>query len=587
MSWRKSSALVVVPVIALALLMVLPGGLAQSSSPPAAHAGPGDFASDPTGFPPARYSNYEIAPPPPVPPTVPVVLNLASYGTVNIPWGDWETVVMNYTGYTAGTAYDYFQTVTIDSAMVYVGVNPEAGHWTQFVNLSEYLSFFDDRSNITISGPALGNGTNFQGIQDNFIALLFYPLPAGAKSPGYASLVEPLFAFAGDPATTTISVPTNASAVVLQMIGIGSEFWYSLNPDFTAITTAVGGVNVSTYLQYPWINSGGIDLFSWRPIPPVNMLNHQWEDFNLTGALGLLEANHTLTVSPAAGSLGANVIANLLVYTNPDVKGARQTAYAYTQGPVRTFTVVNTSYNNGNPNGNDYAIYNQHDAIAYGYSAKIRTTSGSYTVATSTVEHFANDQSLNLVWQNITESETTSTVQATSYHELGEQGTVVTSQYLSYPLAMDLGYTIAYLYSQGSDAYYNYTSYFYNVLQGYHEVDQSSSFLNGRDSTSYDSLNEAIVGTNGFFQSLLEEGPGFAIILNITASIHTTREVYTQFDLGWSPHVTSVSYYHRVLAGEEDNSTTYYVQEKITLDRIVQFSVRYHHDGSAREFPTR
>jgi hypothetical protein len=582
MSWKQKSVLAAIPTVAVVLLMVSPGGFAQGLISPATGAGPKDMTLDPSGFPAAHYSNLDVAPPPPVPDTIPVVLTLTSYGTVHIPWGEWETVVMNYTGYTAGTAYDYFQTVSIDGAMVYVGVNPEAGHWTQFVNLSEYLSFFDHQSNITVSGPALGNGTNFEGIQDNYIAFLFYPLPAGARSPGYASIVEPLFQFNGDPAQATIEVPANTSAVVLQMIGIGSEFWYSLNPDFTAITTAVGGVNVSTYLQYPWINSGGIDLFSWRPIPPVNMLNHQWEDFNLTGALGLLEANHTLTVAPAAGSLGADVIANLLVYTDPHVKGAVQTSYAFDQTPVRTYSVLNTSYNDGNPNGNDYATFNQHDRVDYSYSSRVATTSGHYSVLLTTAEHFANNQSLNLVWQNITESEITTTTQVTTYDEHGMHGIAVTSQRLSYPLAMDLGYTIAYLYNVGSDAYYNYTSYFYNVHQGYDEVDQSSSILNGRVATTYDSIKDAILGTNGFFQSLLEEGPGFAIILNITSSLHTTRQVYTQFDLSWSPRDVSLSYYHHVLAGTEDNSTSYYVRETITVDRLIQFSFNYGRGGLDR-----
>jgi len=572
MNWNRTSAAAAVPAVAIALLMLTPGSFAQATTAPALHVGLRDVALDPSGFPAANYNNIVINPPPPVPHTVPVVLNITVYGIVSIPRGDWETVIMNYTGYTAGTAYDYFQTVSIDHAMVYVGVNPEAGHWTQFVNLSEYLVFFDDQSNINISGPALGSGTNFEGIQDNYISLAFYPLPTGAKSPGFANLVEPLFQFNGDPAQAAINVPSNTSAVMLQMIGIGSEFWYSLNPDFTAITTAVGGVNVSTYLQFPWINSGGIDLFSWRPIPPVNMLNHQWEYFNLTGALGLLEANRTLTVAPADGSLGADVIANLLVYTSPDVKGARQTGYSFHQSPVRTYSVVNTSFDNGNPNGNNYAVYDQTDNLSYAYSAQVTTTTGRYSVSSATHEHFVNDQSLNLVWQNISENEVTSTVQVTTYDETGLHGTVTTSRLIWYPLAMDLGYTLAYLYSQGSDSFFNYTSYFYNVHQGFDGIYQSSSDLNGLTSTSYQSVSDAIENTNGFFASVLEEGPGFAIIENITASLHTTNEVYTQLALLQTPGGTLFRYYHHVLSGKEDNSTTYYVQEKVTVNRVTEFS---------------
>jgi hypothetical protein len=566
-SFGVLAAIVFVALVVAVPTSAYPAGGARST-PTGAH----DLASDPMGAPVAKYSNPQIEPAPAVPATTPVSLNLSSYGTVTLPYGDWETVVMNYTGYTGGTAYDYFQTVTIDSAMVYVGVNPEAGHWTELVNMSEYLAFFDEQPSMTISGPHLGVGTNFEGVQDNWLTFEFYPIPAGGAGPSYANVIEPLFQFNGDPASAPISIPSDASAVVLQMIAIGSEFWYSLNPDFTAVTVAVGSHNVSTYLQYPWINSGGIDLFSWRPIYPVNMLNHQWEYFNLTGALGLLEKSATLSANPASGSLGADVIANLLIYTNPDVTGATTLSDRFDQSPVQTTDFVNASFDDGNPNGNDYAAFNQTDFVQYGYTTRVATTSGSYTVALSTAEEYENFQNLNLVWQNITESETVQTVQTTTYAETGLHGTQVAVQRLSYPLAMDLGYTLAYLYSEGPDAYYNYTSYFYNVLQGYQETDLVSSHLNGVWSGSLSNVDQAIEHTNGFFASILEFGPGFAIILNVTSSLHTTTKVYQSSAETWgSGGRTTASYYH-LLSGREDNSTTYYVQEKLTRNVVTSHS---------------
>jgi hypothetical protein len=561
---------VLAAIVFVALVVAVPTSAYPAQNGRAAPTGAHDLASDPAGAPVAKYNNPQIEPDPAVPSTTPVVLNISAYGTVTLPYGDWETVVMNYTGYTGGTAYDYFQTVTIDSAMVYVGVNPEAGHWTELVNMSEYLAFFDNQASMTISGPHLGVGTNFEGVQDNWLTFSFYPIPAGAAGPSYANLIEPLFQFNGDPATASISVPSDTSAVVLQMLAIGTEFWYSLNPDFTAVTVAVGSHNVSTYLQYPWINSGGIDLFSWRPIYPVNMLNHQWEYFNLTGALGLLEKSSTLSANPASGSLGASVIANLLIYTNSSVTGATTLSDRFHQSPVQTTDVVNTSFDNNNPNGNDYAVYDQTDVVQYGYSTRVATTTGSYTVALSTSEEYENFQYLNLVWQNITESETVNTVQTTTYAETGLHGTQVATQQLSYPLAMDLGYTIAYLYSQGSDAFFNYTSYFYNVLQGYQETDQLYSDLNGVRSGTSSSVDQAIENTNGFFASILEEGPGFAIILNVTSSLHTTTKVYQSSTDAWGPGGKMTSSYYHLLSGREDNSTTYYVQEKITRDIVTQ-----------------
>jgi hypothetical protein len=326
---------------------------------------------------------------------------------------------------------------------------------------------------------------------------------------------------------------------------------------------------VSTYLQYPWINSGGIDLFSWRPIDPVNMLNHQCEYFNLTGALGLLEHNATLSANPAAGSLGADVIANLLVYTNPHVTGATQLSDRFDQAPVQTRTVVNSSFDDNNPNGNNYAVYDQTDVVQYGYSAQVATTTGHYNVTDSTFERYENFQDLNLVWQNITQSELVESYQTTSYDEAGLHGTVTATQQLLYPLAMDLGYALAYLYTSGSDAYYNYTSYFYNVEQGYLENDLTVSDLNGvRTASSWD-LDEAIEHTNGFFASVLEIGPGFAIILNLTASLHTTTKVYTLTTETWEGARHQGTYFFHLLSGREDNSTSYYVEEHLTRDVLV------------------
>ncbi len=557
-------------VTAIAGLMIVPGSLATSTAPtPPVPAGPHDLAGDPTDFPPANYSNPTIPAPPAVPDTTPTVLPITSYGTVAIPLGTWETVVMNYTGYVAGTAYDYFQTVTIDGAMVYVGVNPEAGSWTQLVNLSAYLAFFDDRSSITISGPGLGLIGNFEGVQINNITLVFYPVPAHQSGPTYATMVEPLFAFSGTPSSAPISIPSNTSAVDLQMIAIGSEFWYSLNPDFTAVTASVGGYNVSTYLQYPWINSGGIDLFSWRPISPVNMLDHQWETFNLTGALGLLEGQTQLNVSAASDAMGADVIANLLVYTSPSVTGAQQRGYYFDQSPVQTVTQTNSSISN--PNGNDYTVFDQFDTVRYGYSTLVSTRTGSYSVTLSTREGFANLQSLNDVWQNITESETVSTVQTAQYSERNDHGAVVSTEQLSYPLRMDIGEVLVYEYAQGSDSYYNYTSYFDNVDQGYIALDSTYSDLNGQRSQAYSYVNDQIFDTNGQFLSLLEFGPGFAIILNITSSYHVTNRIDTEISSSRGPDSATFSFYQYRISGLENNSTTYYVQQTITFDHVISY----------------
>ena len=526
---------------------------------------------DPSNFPPANFTNLPASPPPPVPNESPIVLKLTQYGVVNIPYGNWETVIMNYTGYTAGTAYDYFQTVTINKAMVYIGVNPEAGAWTQFVNLSQYMSFFDHKNNITITGPHLGLGRNFQGIQYNNISLMFYPVMKGKLAPSEPNIVEPLFKFHGIPygknVSTSINVPDNASAVVLQTIVIGNEFWYSLNPSYAAVTFSVGSHEVATHLVYPWINSGGIDLFTWRPIYPVYMLNHKWDNMNLTGALGLLEKNNTLSISsPAGGEPSYSVTANLLIYTSKNVTSAAQTSYYYNQSPLKTVTQENTSV--VNINGNYYTQYSQSRSIDYAYSSKVTTTTGSYSVNSRTSEYFSNNQTLTPVWQNITQTENTQTSTVTHYHELGKIGTVVTHKTLVYPLAMQLMESLTYLYNQGNLYYFNYTSLFLNVTQGYYESNAMHSDVNGHTSMDLSVTNNLIYGTNGEFSSVLEISPYFAIILNITSSYHFTQKQYTSFNLHRSGNSLYGQFYLHKLSGIEKNSTSYYVQETVLTNTV-------------------
>ncbi len=122
--------------------------------------------SDPTlpsRFPPANFTNPQGSQPPAVPDTTPVVIPITAFGNVSIPNGTWETAILNVTGYDAGTAYDYFNSFNVNGATVWLGVNPEAGSWAVNVNISLFMSFFDGKNSISVSGTTLGLHQNFQG----------------------------------------------------------------------------------------------------------------------------------------------------------------------------------------------------------------------------------------------------------------------------------------------------------------------------------------------------------------------------------------------------------------------------------------
>ena len=141
----------------------------------------------PSGFPPANFTNPQGSQPPAVPDTTPVVIPITAFGNVSIPNGTWETAILNVTGYDAGTAYDYFNSFSVNGATVWLGVNPEAGSWAVNVNISLFMSFFDGKNSVSVSGTTLGLHQNFRGIQYNNYTLLLYPVPAGHTPPTYPS----------------------------------------------------------------------------------------------------------------------------------------------------------------------------------------------------------------------------------------------------------------------------------------------------------------------------------------------------------------------------------------------------------------
>ena len=235
-----------------------------------------------------------------------------------------------------------------------------------------------------------------------------------------------------------------------------------------------------------------------------------------------------------------------------------------------------------NSNGNNYVYYNQSAFQTINYSSIIFTRTGHFKVSSQQSYYSANNQFLTPVWQNITENEVSVIHQTATYQERNMHGVSRTTTTWSYPLAMDLGAKLTYLYSrqQGpssgfhfTDSYYNYTSYFLNVTQGLQISSSTLSVLNGVNTRTYSYLNDAIENSDGVFSATLEESPYFAILSNVTDSHHVTHKVYTAYTLNIQHNWRlSGSYYTHVMTGVEDDSSSYYLQETVTQNFVNQGS---------------
>ena len=528
----------------------------------------------PSGFPPANFTNPQGYQSPAVPNTTPVVIPITAFGSVSIPNGTWETAILNVTGYDAGTAYDYFNSFNVNDATVWLGVNPEAGSWAVNVNISMFMSFFDGKTSISVSGTTLGLHQNFRGIQYNNYTLLLYPVPAGHTPPTYPSQVIKL-----GKGTNYVNIPTDTVAANVQSIVIDNEFQYTLNPAWAAYTWSVNGTKLADSFIYPWINSGGIDLFSWRPVYPPYMLNHQWNVVNLTDALGMIEGSHVpLQVNGASEGPGLGLfVGNLFLYTQNNVLGAKQLGYGFHEGKL--VNVTQTTNGLVNENGNNYSLYDSYRSIFYGGASLIKTTQGSIRVSSSTSMNFTNLQSLpNSVWQNLSQDETTLTHTQTVYNENGMHGEVMSTTSAVMPVSFDYGAILNYIKSSGDLSFFNYTSLFENVMEAYNISTFTVSNVNGHNSMDFASTSNMIYDTNGIFSSVLEFGPGFAIILNVTYTHHDTKKVFTSVNTELTHHGFTTTIWTHKMAALGTDPNLYYVQSTMYQNVITTNTYNHYPD---------
>ena len=110
-------------------------------------------------------------------------------------------------------------------------------------------------------------------------------------------------------------MPTNVEAAYLDVFAQGQqgdEFWYTCAPNdvaaelencgnssFREAEVTIDGTAAGVAPIYPWIFTGGIDPFLWRPIPGVHTLNFEPYRVDLTPFAGVLSNGqpHTVAIS--------------------------------------------------------------------------------------------------------------------------------------------------------------------------------------------------------------------------------------------------------------------------------------------------
>ncbi len=391
-------------------------------------------------------SSVQASPPPQLPGTTPINITLFSNftvvhwcptisGTFQAPSGNFAAILVTYNGQATGSVYDSAYWMTIDNTTVFTGTTPEYGNWSVSANVTQFSSLLRGNVYYFFYPPM----AILQGSFINSITISFYPVASGSSAPSEANMVlSTPIGYANDVSTANITVPSNtvAAKLLLYVYGYGAdEFWYANEPyysPFENIVVTSGSTPIANVLPFPYINTGGINLFQWRPITGVYTLNDRPYEVNVTSALGVLEGTHNLTVSMNKIDPGSfwQVAADLLIYTSSSAGPAQLLSYNFTA--PQTFTYASASGLN----------FTTVASSSYSYTSYIPTSTGYIIAGTVNNENFYNtqDYSANDVWENITQVSSTSTVDFATYMANGQMTNQTVLKSTLFPLEMDMGF---------------------------------------------------------------------------------------------------------------------------------------------------
>lgn len=258
--------------------------------------------------------------------------------------------------------------------------------------------------------------------------------------------------------TATLTLPTNVERAYLDVIPeaqSGDEFWYTCVPeaamaptqncggtDFREAEVSIDGQSVGFVPISPWIYTGGIDPYLWRPVPGVQTLDFKPFRVDLTPFAAMLSNGqpHTFSISVTTGdptfqnnSQRFDTAATLLLF---DDAGSTQITGGML-GSVSDTGVHPVSTLSNNSGVYDMNVTSRHNFSARGY---VNTSHGRVITAVAESASFSNrditnpaiyDQNINLQ-SNVVSTSTT----------IDAHGTSNKSRNWSFPLLMDYKYVV-------------------------------------------------------------------------------------------------------------------------------------------------
>jgi len=398
-------------------------------------------------------ANTAVADPPvPRPNTVPCVVQLFNnvafnnfspkffaFSPPSCP-GPWAKVVLSADfSVQAGRQFDRTAEIWIGGVNVYFGTTSEpsgtvARSWHVERDLTDYTALFNSAQNGRVDLGNLVNST-FTSTLFGTAELQFYPLAHnnGNGAPTTADMVLPLasdptggttFLNSGsDSLSKSFTLPKNVERAYLDVIAqsqANDEFWYTCVPNdvatelqscggtgFRETEVSIDGQPAGVAPVYPWIYTGGIDPFLWRPIPGVQTLNFVPYRVDLTPFAGVLSNGqpHTVSVNVFNANVGFSTTATLMLFQDHRAQAVTGQITQNTIGAGPAPDVVENL--NTDSSGNITGTVTVTSSRKFTIAGFVNTSHGNVRTNVNQSISFSNIQSFNITntafVQNITQ----------------------------------------------------------------------------------------------------------------------------------------------------------------------------------------
>jgi hypothetical protein len=458
--------------------------------------------------------------------------------------GPWSKVVLDFTGKVAGRQFDRLMNVWVGGAQVFQSSTPEPDPdgitWHVEHDATRYSSLFAQAEPIKVELQNYVVGI-YTGVIYGTLKVTYYAATAAYPAPEHADQVvgfptadSAYFYGPSDVRTTSVTLPSNLTRAYLELYLKGNscdEFWFGSQPDdyagpnglcgggaFREVQVSIDGQLAGIAWPYPFIFTGGVNPWLWRPIPAVNAFDMPPQIVDLTPYVGVLNDGqpHTISLRVAHDGNYWGIGSNLLLYRDPVLA---QTSGALTSRSISPDAGETYGENTG-ANGGVFTTGASRHLTASGY---VDTSAGRITTTVEQTFDFANKQELNLTnfLENVTHDETIDTVTTTT----APGATTVRRVSESYPIRMRSLFQIP---EQGQKD-------FFNLPAGVEQSLQRQTTITVNGSQTFSSRLDDTVNASG----LLSRTNGVT-----TLSVGRDSEEYIASDS------TGACYHHKLVAAQ-------------------------------------